>query len=304
VDVSAGNSPPNASFTFSPSNPAAGEQVTFDATATTDDGSISGYQWDWTNDGTADDTGRQARHSYSSGGTYDAELTVTDDDGATDTTTRTVTVQTTNLSAVEGNPQKAFDDANGNGRLDDGETTYGKGQIADFDDENVNLVIPSSVGEISRNQIEIEAASINSEVGLVANNGDVQVETSGDVRLRGRTRAQNGNVQLSGNRIDASGTSVTSSTGNVEITARGAFDASDGRLESQNGDVELASNGDMTLSGATVRSGTGSLSAELGGPNTLYVLDTTIQEPNDDGILRYSPESVVEAPDRDDVQAG
>jgi PKD repeat protein len=301
VDVSAGNNPPSASFSFSPSGPAADEEVTFDASGTTDDGSISGYQWDWTNDGTTDDTGQQAQHRYSSSGTYDVKLTVKDDDGATDTTTQTVTVQTTGLSAIEGSPNRAFDDANGNGRLDNGETTYSKGQIADFDDESANLVIPENIKKINKNQIEIEAASVNSEADLVSKSGDVQVEASGDIRLRGEVQAQNGNVELSGNRIDTSGVSIRSSTGNVEITASSVFDASDGRLDSQNGDVELISDGDMTLSGATVSSGTGSLSAELGGPNTLYVSGTTIQEPNGDGVLRYSPGSVVEAPDRSEV---
>jgi lipopolysaccharide assembly outer membrane protein LptD (OstA) len=226
---------------------------------------------------------------------------VKDDDGATDTTTQTVTVQTTGLSAIEGSPNRAFDDANGNGRLDNGETTYSKGQIADFDDESANLVIPENIKKINKNQIEIEAASVNSEADLVSKSGDVQVEASGDIRLRGEVQAQNGNVELSGNRIDTSGVSIRSSTGNVEITASSVFDASDGRLDSQNGDVELISDGDMTLSGATVSSGTGSLSAELGGPNTLYVSGTTIQEPNGDGVLRYSPGSVVEAPDRSEV---
>jgi len=85
------NQPPTASFTFSPTSPATGQNVSFNGTSSFDpDGSIAQYSWQF-GDG-ATDSGATTSHSYASAGTYTARLTVTDDDGATHSTTRSVTV--------------------------------------------------------------------------------------------------------------------------------------------------------------------------------------------------------------------
>ncbi len=68
--------------------------VTFDASGSSDpDGQIASYRWDF-GDGTAPETttGPYIGHSYGQPGTYTAELTVTDDDGATAVDTATVQV--------------------------------------------------------------------------------------------------------------------------------------------------------------------------------------------------------------------
>ncbi len=71
-----------------------GESITLDGTGSSDpDGSIASYAWDLDNDGSYDDaTGSQPTHSWSTAGTHTIGLEVTDDDGATDTTTATVDV--------------------------------------------------------------------------------------------------------------------------------------------------------------------------------------------------------------------
>ena len=91
--VLSGNQPPAAAFDYAPVSPAVDESVTFDATAATDDdGSVASYAWDVNGDGTAEYSGQQASHTYTTTGERTVTLTVTDDDGATDTTSQTVNV--------------------------------------------------------------------------------------------------------------------------------------------------------------------------------------------------------------------
>ena len=68
------------------------EIVTFDASRSYDpDGYIVSYSWDFGDGNTA--AGVTASHSYPASGTYSVTLTVTDDDGATDSITVTKTVR-------------------------------------------------------------------------------------------------------------------------------------------------------------------------------------------------------------------
>jgi len=94
-----GNSAPTASFTSSMSTPAPGEDVSFDASGSSDsDGSISAYSWEFGDGATA--TGQTATHSYGSTGDYTVTLTVTDDDGATGTASTTVSVSSGSSNAA------------------------------------------------------------------------------------------------------------------------------------------------------------------------------------------------------------
>ncbi len=74
---------PVAAFKFTPKHPSVGAPVRFDAGASSDDGTITKYLWEF-GDGTEDSTsGEAATHSYASPGRYDATLWVTDDAGNT-----------------------------------------------------------------------------------------------------------------------------------------------------------------------------------------------------------------------------
>ena len=81
-------------FTFSPSEPAMNEEVTFDASASYSPGepggTITDYIWDF-GDGNSD-TGATVTHSYANSGDYRVKLTVVDDEGLSSTRTRTVEV--------------------------------------------------------------------------------------------------------------------------------------------------------------------------------------------------------------------
>ena len=92
VDVA--NPTPVASFTYDPGNPGTGEETTFDGSGSDAPGStIDSYEWDFDGDGTTDQTGEVVTTSFGSYGTYDVTLIVTDQEGETATTTKTVTVE-------------------------------------------------------------------------------------------------------------------------------------------------------------------------------------------------------------------
>jgi PKD repeat protein len=89
------NAPPNADFTWTPQNPSHGQVITFDASASSDpDGVIIWYQWDWNNDGVYEENqpGPTTTHLWTNVGSYLIKLQVTDDDGAIDSTTKTITI--------------------------------------------------------------------------------------------------------------------------------------------------------------------------------------------------------------------
>ncbi|WP_137286962.1 PKD domain-containing protein [Halorussus salinisoli] len=86
---------PDAALSASPTTVGNDEAVTFDASNSTDDGTIAEFQWDFDGDGTSEKTTESATvsHTYESPGTYDASVTVVDEAGNTDSATATVAVE-------------------------------------------------------------------------------------------------------------------------------------------------------------------------------------------------------------------
>jgi len=80
------NAAPTASFTYTTSELTA----SFTDTSTDSDGSVVGWSWNFGDGATS--TAQNPSHTYAADGTYTVSLTVTDDDGATDTTSQDVTV--------------------------------------------------------------------------------------------------------------------------------------------------------------------------------------------------------------------
>jgi subtilisin len=84
------NTPPTSSFTFSCTD----LTCSFDGTGSSDsDGSLVGYAWDLGDGTTA--TGSTVSYTYAAGGNYGVSLTVTDDAGASDSSSQTVSVSET-----------------------------------------------------------------------------------------------------------------------------------------------------------------------------------------------------------------
>jgi glucose/arabinose dehydrogenase len=97
-----GNQPPTARISANPTAGLAPLQVTFDGSKSTDPeaGPLT-YSWDLNGDGTfGDATGRTAHYTYTRNGTRRVSLRVTDDHGASDTTSVTITVGNTAPVAV------------------------------------------------------------------------------------------------------------------------------------------------------------------------------------------------------------
>ncbi|MFC2141191.1 PKD domain-containing protein, partial [Acidobacteriota bacterium] len=86
VTVTAPNIPPTASFTYTIN----GLTVTFTDTSTDPDGTIVGWLWNFGDGNTS--TVQNPIHTYAMGGTYTVTLTVTDNDGATDSAGATFTL--------------------------------------------------------------------------------------------------------------------------------------------------------------------------------------------------------------------
>jgi PKD repeat protein len=90
VTISAANLPPQAKFVFSPEYPNVNENVTFTDQSTDPDGTITGWKWDFDDGSTS--TQRNPVHKFVAKGKYDVKLTVTDNDGLTNSVTKTVWV--------------------------------------------------------------------------------------------------------------------------------------------------------------------------------------------------------------------
>ena len=95
------NQAPNAQFSVSPQQPEVGQTVTLDARASSDpDGQIQQYDWDIDNDGRTDASGPVVQTSFNQPGLFQVRLTVTDDRGATDSVTRSISVQQRNQAPI------------------------------------------------------------------------------------------------------------------------------------------------------------------------------------------------------------
>jgi PGF-pre-PGF domain-containing protein/PGF-CTERM protein len=95
VSVDTTGTAPSATFTTDPATTYVGESVSLNASNSTDsDGSIVEYAWDYDGDGVYDETRTTPTSviAYSTAGNRTVGLRVTDDDGNTDTTTRTVEI--------------------------------------------------------------------------------------------------------------------------------------------------------------------------------------------------------------------
>ena len=86
------NQPPTASFTYSPENPIVNQTITFNASDSSDPdgGNITKYEWEFGDGNIANTTEAIITHSYSEARDYIVNLTVEDDEGTQNTTSKTI----------------------------------------------------------------------------------------------------------------------------------------------------------------------------------------------------------------------
>ncbi|HKY29503.1 MAG TPA: phospholipase D-like domain-containing protein [Pyrinomonadaceae bacterium] len=139
-----GNEPPQVSASASPTSGVAPLQVNFTSNASDTDGVIVAFNWTFGDGGTS--TAQSPSHTYQQPGTFIAQVTVTDDMGAT--ANALVTVQ---VDAQGGETVLLADDFNDNS-LDTAKWT--KGQLTGSSDSNIQVTEASqrlAVGPLLQN---------------------------------------------------------------------------------------------------------------------------------------------------------
>lgn len=131
------NQEPVASFTLSASGTVAPVGVRLDASGSSDpDGELTSWSWRFGDGGSGD--GVTVEHAFQSAGAFTVELTVTDDQGATATASRTVNVAAAAADQISGT---VWFDRNGDGSRQAGEE--GVSGIAVFlDDDGDGVMDP------------------------------------------------------------------------------------------------------------------------------------------------------------------
>jgi len=209
--------PPNASFELSPSDFTVGYPTTLDASPSSDPGgSIVSYEWDFDGDDQPDATGAVVNRTFNSTDNRTVQLRVTDGDGRTDATTRTISPVQTHVEYVNCTAARLYGDferveANGDSNVADGiDTTFGvrdREELTEQPDGSIVVRYSDLWGDYSINGTVLAIVSLFGEDGRVA-------ETSADRQLDGCYR----NVRP---RVDATVDDVTrTGPGTYDVTFR------------------------------------------------------------------------------------
>lgn len=293
--ITKGEPPPNVAPTADFTASANGLRADLDASGSRDtDGTITGYSWDFGDGATG--TGRTPTHTYTDPGTYQVGLTVTDDDGATGTITKPVTVTSVQVVASDAFGRTATSswgsaDVGGPWSVNSGASSVNNGR------GHINLGANASswayLNQVSATRVEVSFTQFLDK--LPTGNGTrvenvVYVRRNGGNSYRGIVRVQpDGSVRLSLAR-SVSGAGVTTIAS--EITVPGLTVAAGEALQVRG---QAVGTSPTTVRMKLWRAGTSEPAAW-----TLSTTDSTagIQSAGAIGMAPYLPGGVTNAPIR------
>ena len=105
-DITIVNAPPVVNFSYEPAYPADGEMINFTDNSYDADGSVVNWTWDFGDGNVSYD--RNATHNFSHSGTYTVNLTVRDNDGASSSMIRNITIA--NIYVDDDAPPEWYDE--------------------------------------------------------------------------------------------------------------------------------------------------------------------------------------------------
>ncbi len=147
------NLPPEVDATVTTFNAAVGENITFDASASSDpDGAIVAYNWDFGDGATSNNA--VAVHAYGAPGTYSVVVTVTDDDGASAQASGDIMVTSTSNQAPVSVITTSKTEADVNELI-----TFDASQSSDADGEIVSYLWTFGDGDESPDEVATHAYS-------------------------------------------------------------------------------------------------------------------------------------------------
>lgn len=159
-----------------------------------------------------------------------------------------------------GSSGNAYNDRNGNGKKEPNKQSYSASELANFDNESVNLVIPESVTTVTTDsgQVKIVAKSVTSQSDITAPDGKVVVT------------AKDGDVTIDGAKVE-------SGSGPVKVTTNngGSLETSNANITSSS-KVTPSSSGSATLDGARVNSKSGELKITTNNGDSLQALNANL----------------------------